>query len=85
MAKISTNEDPAFYESLASRAPMGVCPERSTKINPSAIAAEVGNFAVDNSSLQDSLAVSIEPIGYDHDRPMPTGTPREVSIDIQNC
>ncbi len=88
MTRLPKFENPAVYDSMVSGAPMSVCPERSTKINPSAIAAEVGHIAAsanESGLSQDSLAVSIEPIGKDHERPMPSGTPREVAISIQSC
>lgn len=87
MTRLPKFENPAVYDSMVSGAPMSVCPERSTKINPSAIALDVGNVMLSGADHlpPEPTAAIIEPTGNDHEGPMPFGTPREVAISIQSC
>jgi len=85
MTRLPKFENPAVYDSMVSSAPMGVCPERSTKINPKEIAIDAGNLALNGigNLSSEPLAAVIEPIGNEHLLPIPEGNPRQIAVDIQ--
>lgn len=87
MTRMPRYEDFAdpMYETMASGAPMGVCPNRSTKVNPREIATEVGSVALgDESRLRQSpRAVSIEPTFGGKQDFVPAGDPQEIHVNLQ--